>query len=230
MGSEAEQASRRAQRVHTALCGTDPESARAVEALCEGEPLFTAHYGLHPWKCTRFSVRQMEPWLAKCRVIGEIGMDAVWCDAPAADQRAAFTRQLDVAREMGKRVLLHTKGCEAEIARLVAARGVPCVVHWYSCPEHLDRYLDLDSYFTVGPGLFSDPAVREVARRAPRGRLLVETDGLSAAEWALGRAVPPGEVRALLEAMLREAAALRGATPQALGREAWEAARALYAP
>ena len=38
---------------------------------------------------------------------------------------------------MGKRVLLHTKGCEEEIARLVSERHVPCVVHWYSCMEHL---------------------------------------------------------------------------------------------
>ena len=37
----------------------DPERA---------EVLFTAHYGLHPWKTARFSVREMEPWLAKCRV------------------------------------------------------------------------------------------------------------------------------------------------------------------
>ena len=96
IGDEAETAARHAQRVHTALCGTDPENARAVETLCLKEPLFTAHYGLHPWKTARFSVREMEPWLAKCRVIGEIGLDSVWCDVPAADQRAAFIRQLDI--------------------------------------------------------------------------------------------------------------------------------------
>ena len=228
IGDEAEIAARHAQRVHTALCGTDPENAKAVEALCLREPLFTAHYGLHPWKTARFSVREMESWLAKCRVIGEIGLDSVWCDVPAADQRPAFIRQLDIAREMGKRVLLHTKGCEEEIARFVSERRVPCVVHWYSCMEHLERYLDLDSWFTVGPGVFNDPAVREVARRAPEGRVLVETDGLSAVAWALEREVGVGELPSILEGMLREIAALRGETVEQTRLQAAEAYAEVY--
>ncbi|HIS04259.1 MAG TPA: TatD family hydrolase [Candidatus Pullichristensenella avicola] len=229
LGDDAETRARRAQGVRTALCGTDPESAGAVEAACAREALFTAHYGLHPWKTARFAVREMEPWLAKCRVIGEIGLDSVWCDVPARDQRAAFVRQLDIAREMGKRVLLHTKGCEEEIARLVAERNVPCVVHWYSCAEHLERYLDLDSYFTLGPDIAVNPAVREVARRAPRGRVLFETDGLSAVEWAQGRSVRAQDVGPVLEAALREAAAIRGEAPETLRREAAQAYAALYA-
>ena len=103
IGDEAEIAARHAQRVHTALCGTDPENAKAVEALCQKEPLFTAHYGLHPWKTARYTVREMETWLARCRVIGEIGLDSVWCDVPAADQRAAFIRQLDHMLSMQRR-------------------------------------------------------------------------------------------------------------------------------
>ena len=228
IGDEAEIAARHAQRVHTALCATDPENAKAVEDLCLKEPLFTAHYGLHPWKAARFSVREMEPWLAKCRVIGEIGLDSVWCDVPAADQRPVFIRQLDIAREMGKRVLLHTKGCEEEIARLVSERRVPCVVHWYSCMEHLERYLDMDSWFTIGPGVFNDPAVREVARRAPEGRVLVETDGLSAVAWALEREVGAGELPSILEGMLREIAALRGETVEQTRLQAAEAYAEVY--
>lgn len=228
LGSGAETAARRAQGIRTALCGTDPENARLVQDACAQEALFAPTYGLHPWKTARFDVREMEPWLAKCRVIGEIGLDSVWCDVPACDQRPAFARQLDIAREMGKRVLLHTKGCEAEIARMVAERNVPCVVHWYSCAQHLERYLDLDSYFTIGPDIFTNPAVREVARRAPRGRLLVETDGLSAVEWAQGRPTQPEKLGALLEKMLAEAAAIRGEAPEDMRREAAEAYRQLY--
>lgn len=227
-GTAREIALRRRMDILTALCATDPADARAVDALCTGGAPFFPTYGLHPWKASRFSAREMEIWFERCRVIGEIGMDSVWCDVPAADQRAAFVRQLDVAKEMGKPVLLHTKGCEEEIARILAGYGLTCVVHWYSCDRHLDRYLDLDSYFTLGPGVFADPAVREVARRAPRGRLLVETDGLSAAQWALGREVPPEETGALLAAMLREAALLRGVSPETMRAEAHAAFCALY--
>ena len=82
-GNGAETAARRAQGIRTALCGTDPENARLVEEMCAREALFTPTYGLHPWKTARFTVREMEPWLEKCRVIGEIGLDSVWCDVPA---------------------------------------------------------------------------------------------------------------------------------------------------
>ena len=86
----------------------------------------------------------------------------------------------------------------------------------------------MDSYFTIGPDIFTNPAVREVARRAPRGRLLVETDGLSAVEWAQGRPTQPEKLGALLEKMLAEAAAIRGEAPEDMRREAAEAYRQLY--
>ena len=72
-------------------------------------------------------------------------------------------------------------------------------------------------------------SAREVARRAPRGRVLFETDGLSAVEWAQGRSVRAQDVGAVLEAALREAAAIRGEAPETLRREAAQAYAARYA-
>ena len=102
------------------------------------------------------------------------------------------------------------------------------MVHWYSCMEHLERYLDMDSYFTIGPGVFNDPAVREVARRAPKGRILVETDGLSAVSWAFGREVAGKELAHTLEAMLEEIAAIRGEGVENVRRGAAAAYAELY--
>ena len=102
------------------------------------------------------------------------------------------------------------------------------MVHWYSCMEHLERYLDMDSYFTIGPGVFNDPAVREVARRAPKGRILVETDGLSAVSWAFEREAAVKELRPTLEAMLQEVAAIRGEDAAETRRAAAAAYAELY--
>ena len=68
----------------------------------------------------------------------------------------------------------------------------------------------MDSYFTIGPGVFNDPAVRETARRAPKGRLLVETDGLNAVAWAFERDVATKELSGILGRMLAEIATIRG--------------------
>ena len=215
-GNGAETAARRAQGIRTALCGTDPENARLVEEMCAREALFTPTYGLHPWKTARFTVREMEPWLEKCRVIGEIGLDSVWCDVPAHDQRAAFARQLDIAREMGKRVLLHTKGCEEEIARLVSERRVPCVVHWYSCAHDMEKYIALGCAFTFALSLESDEHERRLAAMVPLERILVESDGISAMEWVKGRPIRDAEYEAGLRQIEALLAEIRGLSPEAM--------------
>ena len=53
--------------------------------------------------------------------------------------------------------------------------------------DYLDQYLERDCFFTIGPDVRINPAVQQVVTKAPLDRLLVETDGLAAIEWALGR-------------------------------------------
>lgn len=213
-GTPEEIRARAEQGIASAICGTDPENAEKAARICSQEPLFTLNCGLHPWKTDRYSVRDMEPWLERCPVIGEIGMDSVWCSVPADVQKRAFRRQLAIAQEMGKRVVLHTKGCEEEIARILAEYDVRAVVHWYSCAEHLDRYLDLDCMFTVGPDAAVNPAVGNVVRRAGLDRLLTETDGLSAVEWAIGRTVETQELGGILSGLVRLIAELKEIPPE----------------
>ena len=106
-------------------------------------------------------------------------------------QREVFERQLEIASEGGKPVVLHVKGMEREAAERDPA-GIPAGtwVHWYSDLEWLDLYLEQDCYFSVGPDVAVNPAVQQVARRADLSRLLVETDGFGAVRWALGEDFP----------------------------------------
>ena len=65
------------------------------------------------------------------------------------------------------------------------------------CEEYLEEYLALDCYFSVGPDVWWNPAVAQAARRVPRDRILVETDGLGAVQWPMrtGQRMGSGRLR-----------------------------------
>ena len=221
LGDELERSVRLENNIQTMLCATEPVAAQKVQALCAQHSIFDGCYGLHPWYSAAHSVKDMRPYYATGCAVGEIGMDSVWCDVPLETQRSAFLAQLKIAQELMLPVVLHTKGCEEEIARHIRGLKVPVLVHWYSCEEYLDEYLSEDCYFTLGPDLETNPAVRQIAQRAPLNRLLVETDGLSAVRWALDREVPAHRLPGVLTGSLQALAEIKNIAPQ-------EAARQVY--
>lgn len=198
--------------IRTMISAGNPEQAKKAFETAEIYPVHTVTAGLHPWYTAAFSPETMRTYMARTPVIGEIGMDSVWCDVPLDAQRKAFIYQLDMAREMKKPVVLHTKGCESEIARIIGKYDVPFIVHWYSGEEtELKPYLEKDCYFTIGPSVGVDPLVQNVARMVPANRILFETDGMDAVSWAIGE-TPVEDLSKVLENSVRIASAIRGCT------------------
>ena len=155
-------------------------------------------FGLHPW----YADKPIEPLLELMRMasaIGEIGLDRVWTDMDIKVQERTFSFQLEFAAEYGKPVILHTKGAEAEVAKMLKHSGVKrAVVHWYSGDgEALERLIGQDCYFTIGPDCETNASVRWVLERVPLERLLTETDGVGALEWA-------GQSKSIVSAIRRE--------------------------
>ena len=107
---------------------------------------------------------------------------------PSLRSGKGFLRSAGACLCHEKPVVLHTKGQEKHIARLIRAYPNTYLVHWYSGGEGLSDFLDLDCYFTIGPDVFYQPAVQKAAVLAPENRLLVETDGCSAVKWAYEQA------------------------------------------
>ena len=194
--------------VRTVFCGTDPATAEQALAL-RGDGFFVS-CGVHPWQAAKVGLSEMLPCIDRSDALGEIGLDSVWTDADMALQREVFVEQLEYAQRKRLPVILHTKGMEGEIARILRRYDVPKLVHWYSCGEHLSDYLDQGCYFTVGPDFQANSDVQAVIRRAPLDRILTETDGLDAVAWALGRDVDVGEIEAVLRGELRAIAAAHG--------------------
>lgn len=184
LGGTEEQAVRIRQGVRTFLCATDPESAEVVAALCQGSELLVPTYGLHPWYAHRFTVEQMLPYLRQGALLGEIGMDSLWCEVPRDQQLAVFKEQLALAEHLGMPVILHTKGEEQAVLICVEAFRPPILVHWYSAGRYLEGYVEKGCFFSVGPDVPDNPAVQQIVRTVPLERLLVETDGMDAVRWA----------------------------------------------
>ena len=172
--------------IYGLVTATNPVESQWLQELAKGTPHILPTYGLHPWYADRYDLFQMIPYLNEAACIGEIGMDSVWCDVDLDLQRKTFIAQMDVAEEKGCPVILHTKGQEAEIGRIIQDYTMPILVHWYSCEEHLALYLQKDCCFTVGPDVATNKAVQQMVKAVPANRLFVESDGLSALEWVSG--------------------------------------------
>ena len=155
------------------------------ENSAEPYGIFLPTCGLHPWHAAAYSLEEMLPYLTAAPIVGEIGMDSVWCDIPLALQEEVFRAQLRLACEQNKPVILHTKGQERQIASILKEYPNHYLVHWYSSEEAPDDYLALDCYFSIGPDVWWNPAVQQTAVRIPQNRLLIETDGLEAVRWAI---------------------------------------------
>lgn len=221
-------------QITSLICAcTPPEALRLRELV--NQPTFSSvlipTYGLHPWQAGKYNVSDMEPFVSECDVIGEIGMDNVWCDVPLDIQERVFRRQLFLAERLQKPVILHTKGQEKQIADIIKEYHNTYLVHWYSSMEHLEGYKDLDCYFSIGPDIWWNKAVHQVASTVSLERILVETDGMNAVRWAYDREeiqkemIPPvfpplpASVSDALISTIEVMAEIKGMTPEVMRKQ-----------
>ena len=179
-----------------------------------GLPLISA--GVHPWKADVTPWEEMEPLLREVPVIGEIGLDSAWCSVDMDVQRAVFRRQLALAMELGKPVILHTKGMEREIAETIKDYPNRYLVHWYACGEYLQEYIDLGCWFTVGPDVLIDKDVEHLAKTVPTEKLLIESDGIEGIAWGQGCELTTAEYPEAMGQHLESVAQLRNMDAEAL--------------
>jgi TatD DNase family protein len=165
--------------------GIDGGSSRAALAAAEAFPQVYAAIGRHPNAAKGFDDADLADLRAlaareRCVAIGETGLDFYREGAPRADQERAFAAQIELARETGKPLVIHTRAAEGEtLAQLAAeAAQLSVVMHCFSMPEQLGECLDR-GYAISFAGNVTYPSARDLAdaaKRVPDERLLVETD------------------------------------------------------
>jgi TatD DNase family protein len=115
-----------------------------------------------------------------CRAIGETGLDDYRDYAPRADQERAFAAQIEIAREVGKPLIIHTRAAEDDtIATLTRdAHDLQVVLHCFSMPDRLDECLAHGWWISFAGNVTYPKAtdLADAAVRVPLDRILVETD------------------------------------------------------
>lgn len=175
-------------------CG-DP----SVRELLVGRDFF----GVHPWetleefKAESLKLKVDEELRALLIAnpsagVGEIGLDRLKCRDIPPLMREVFEAQLSLAFELRRPVVLHGAKCWGQVVKAIVnyelrimnhesgdGKKPAFLFHGFSRSDGLiPDIVRLGGFISVGPAVLNDHAVnyRELVRKIPMDRLLVETD------------------------------------------------------
>jgi TatD DNase family protein len=166
--------------------GTDAENSGVALAAAERFPDVYAAVGHHPNEATGFgdsdyaALEQLARH-PRCVAIGETGLDYYREYAPHDDQARAFRAQIEIAREVGKPLVIHTREADDDTLALLAqhADGLKVILHCFSMADRVDECLEHPDWFFSFAGNVTYPKnedLRAAMLKVPAGRLLCETD------------------------------------------------------
>ena len=221
--SELVAAARAAGVTRILTVGMDEDSNAEAIAAAEAHDEVLACVGRHPNSAAGFdgaAAERIAELAGHTRVaaIGETGLDYYRDAAPRDDQRRAFEAQVEIARGVGKPVVIHMRESVEDTFELLAsaADGVTVILHCFSAPaERVPEAVTRGWYCSFAGNLTYPKAedLREAARLVPDDLLLVETDSpFLAPQPRRGRPNQPAYVVATAE----ELSALRGVEYTAL--------------
>ncbi|MCY4007215.1 MAG: TatD family hydrolase [Rhodobacteraceae bacterium] len=135
---------------------------------------------------TRVSLKAQSPLfdelLPHARYVGEIGLDgALEFRKSWQDQCNVFENTLRSCEDAGGRIMsIHSRRAASAVLERIESSprsGTP-VLHWFSgSNKELDRAVDCDCWFSVGPAMLAGERGRKLVSQMPRERVLTETDG-----------------------------------------------------
>jgi TatD DNase family protein len=163
--------------------GSGIESCRRAVELAERDEGVFAALGIHPHQAggeEAGRVDELRDLLASPRAVavGETGLDHYRDYAPHDRQRELFEAQLELAAELGKPVVIHTRAADGDTVAALDGFGGTVVLHCFSSPALLDPALQRGWYVSFAGNVTYPNAydLRAAARGVPAERLLVETD------------------------------------------------------
>ena len=179
-----------------------------VVATAQAQPDVYASVGIHPHNAddhASLTRGQLLDATQNPRVIGigETGLDYYYDHSDRACQQRLFRLHIDVARETGLPVIIHTRDAEDDTLRILTeemqAGAFPALIHCFTASSEFGaRVLDLGLPISLsGIVTFKNARdLQEVARTIPQDRLLVETDSPFLAPVPhRGKPCEPGFVR-----------------------------------
>ena len=120
--------------------GASLTSCRKVLDLMDAYDYIYGAIGVHPSETVELD-EESYSWLKeqcqkeKCLAVGEIGLDYYWPEPDHETQKKWFLRQLDLARELHKPVIIHSRDAAKDTVDLMTeahAEEIGGVIHCYS--------------------------------------------------------------------------------------------------
>ena len=169
----------------------DLEAAEWAVGAAHADPRVYAAVALHPTRANALddeAKRTLETLATDPRVVavGETGIDMYWpgkldgC-ADEATQREAFAWHIDLAKRVGKPLMIHNRDGDAEVLDMLRSEGAPetVIFHCFSSDAAMARTCADHGWLMSLSGTVSfrnAHALREAAAVIPAELLLVETD------------------------------------------------------
>lgn len=167
--------------------GVAPSGFKRIVELCEKYENLYGAVGVHPEDLASFDADAeslIREYLKHPKIVavGEIGLDYYWDKSQIECQKEIFEKQILIAKEIGKPVLVHDREAHfdtLEILKKTKASDVGVVMHCFSgSPEFAMECVREGFYIALGGVVTFKNAkkVKEVAKIVPLERLLLETD------------------------------------------------------
>jgi TatD DNase family protein len=164
----------------------DLASARWVVQAAHWDDRVVAAVALHPTRTaalTEDDHAEIELLARDPRVVavGETGLDYYWDHSPPEAQQESFRRHIDLAKRLGKPLMIHDRDAHDDVLRILREEGAPdtVVFHCFSGDAAMARECADAGYVLsfAGPVTFRNArALQEAAVLVPEEQLLVETD------------------------------------------------------
>ena len=167
--------------------GSSLDSCKMTLNLMDCYEYIYGAIGIHPSDTAKLTEGDMD-WLqvhcghGKCVAVGEIGLDYYWGEPERELQKKWFVRQLELARQVKKPVIIHSREAARDTADILTAeraREMGGVIHCYSyTKETAKTYLDMGFFFGIGGVLTFRNArkLKEAVEYIPIDRIVLETD------------------------------------------------------
>jgi TatD DNase family protein len=173
--------------------GCDLPGAQWAVEVAERFAAVVAGVALHPNEAPRLAaegrleealgaIERLAAGSERVRAVGETGLDYFRTDEDGRPaQHESFRRHIDLAKRLGKTLVIHDRDAHADVLRILDEEGVPdrVVMHCFSGDADFARAcLDRGAWLSfAGTVTFKNAEpLREALRVTPLDRVLVETD------------------------------------------------------
>ncbi len=194
--------------------------------LAQSWPFLYATAGFHPHDASKVKgedLERMEGILDHPKVVGvgETGLDYHYMNSPKEAQKEVFSILISLAKKKNLPLILHIREAQGEALEILKSEGageVGGIAHCFSGSyEDAKRLMDLGFYISFsGVVTFRNARrIREVVRKVPIERTLIETDApYLAPEPFRGRRNEPAYVAYVAKAIAEE----KGLSPEDVAR------------